>query len=61
MYNDEIDRRINQRIQGEKYRRILHRKLVDKVTYEKLAEEEQMSARGVQYIVYKCRPILFGE
>lgn len=61
MYNDEIDRRINQRIQGERYRRILRRKLVDKITYEALAEEENMSSRGVQYIVYKCREILFCD
>ena len=61
MYNDEIDRRINQRIQGERYRRILHRKLVDKITYEALAEEENMSVRGVQQVVYRHRGAIFGE
>lgn len=38
-----------------KHRDILHRKLVDGVTYEKLAEDVEMSVRGVQYMVSRYR------
>lgn len=59
MTNDEIRYRIDQEIHKEKYRRILKRKLIDGITYEALAEEEDMSPRGVQEILRKCKPIIF--
>lgn len=59
MTNDEIRYRIDQQIHKEHYRRILKRKLVDGITYEALAEEEDMSSRGIQEIVRKCKPIIF--
>ena len=57
MTNDEIRNRIDQHIHSERDRRILKRKLIDGITFEALAEEEQMSTRGVQYIVYRHRTI----
>ena len=57
MTNDDIRNRIDQHIHSERDRRILKRKLIDGITFEALAEEEQMSTRGVQYIVYRHRTI----
>lgn len=59
MTNDEIRNRIEQHIHKEHYRRILKRKLIDGITYEALAEEVDMSPRGIQEIVRKCKPIIF--
>lgn len=38
-----------------RHRRILERKWVDGVTFEKLAEDEEMSVRGVQYMVQRYK------
>ena len=40
---------IDEHIFNETYRKILKRKLLDDVTFERLAEEMEMSVRGVQY------------
>lgn len=40
---------------NKKHRRMLKRKLVDGVTYEQLAEDEDMSVRGVQYMVARYK------
>lgn len=53
--------RISEYIHREKDRRILRRKLVDGITYEALAEEENMSVRGVQQVVYRHRGAIFGK
>lgn len=57
MTNDDIRNRIDQQVHSERDRRILKRKLIDGITFEALAEEEQMSTRGVQYIVYRHKTI----
>ena len=57
MTNDDIRNRIDQQVHSERDRRILKRKLIDGITFEALAEEEQMSTRGVQYIVYRHKAI----
>lgn len=44
---------------GERNRMILCRKLIDGITYEKLAEEFEMSDRQVKNIVYKWNDIIF--
>lgn len=46
---------IGEHVHNEKHRRILQRKLVDGVTYERLAEDEEMSVRGVQYMVQRYK------
>lgn len=53
--NSEMRAWIGEHVHNEKHRRILQRKLVDGVTYEKLAEDEEMSVRGVQYMVQRYR------
>jgi hypothetical protein len=61
MGNEEILYRISEYIHREKDRRILRRKLVDGITYEALAEEVDMSVRGVQQVVYRNREAIFGQ
>ena len=51
----EIERRINEWIVGrhaERNRAILHRRLIDGICYEPLAEEFDMSVRQIKNIVY---------
>ncbi|MBO5955411.1 MAG: hypothetical protein J6Q10_01260 [Clostridia bacterium] len=42
---------IDEHIFNERNRKILKRKLLDDVTFERIAEEMEMSVRGVQYVV----------
>ena len=52
----EIERLINEYIIGrnaERDRMILARRLIDGITYERLAEEFDMSVRQIKNIVYK--------
>jgi len=42
---------IDEWVLSERNRKILKRKLIDKITYENLAEEVDMSVRQIQYIV----------
>ena len=58
----EISRLIDEWIIGrnaERNRKILKRRLLDGITYEKLAEEFDMSVRQTKTIVYKCEETLF--
>lgn len=61
----EIEYLVNEYVVGrnaERDRRILLRRLLDGITYEKLSEEFDMSVRQIKNIVYKrqeqiyCRP-----
>lgn len=57
----EIERAIDEWILNEKYRAILKRRLLDGLTYERLAEEFEMSVRQIKNIVYKCENKLFSK
>ena len=57
--NSQIDAAINEWIHSERDRRILHYKLVDGLTYERIAEIEDMSPRRIQNIVYASEDRLF--
>lgn len=50
---------IDEYIHNERNREILKRKLTDGITYEKLAEEFDMSVGQVKNIVYKSKDKLF--
>lgn len=53
--NPEISKAITENISGknaERDRKILHRRLIDGITYEKLAEEFELSTNHVQRILY---------
>lgn len=49
--NSEIDRRIAEQIHNERNRRIMHLRLVDGLTYERIAEAVEMSPRYIRSLV----------
>ena len=51
--NSAINAVIDDVIHVEKHRDLLKRRLIDGITYEKLAEEFDMSVRQVKNIIYK--------
>lgn len=58
----KIEALINEWIIGknaERDRRILHKRLIDGLTYERLAEVEDMSVRQIKNIVYKRQEVIF--
>lgn len=57
--NSQITELINEWIHSERDRAILKRRLVDGLTYEKLAEEFDLSVRQIKKIVYKSENALF--
>ena len=57
--NSEIVESIQELIHSERDRAILKRRLVDGITYEKLAEEFDLSVAQIKRIVYKCENIIF--
>lgn len=44
---------------SERNRKILKRRLLDGITYERLAEEFDMSTQNVCSIIYKCKKRVF--
>ena len=57
--NSQIDKAIEEWIHSERDRRILHYKLIDGMTYERIAEIEDMSPNRIQKIVYAAEDKLF--
>lgn len=57
--NSQIRELIREHIHSERDRRILFRRLVDGINFERLAEEFQMSTRQIKSIVQKNEGILF--
>ena len=57
--NSQIDAAINEWVHSDRDRAILHFKLVDGMTYEKIAEKMDMSPKRVQNIVYAAEDKLF--
>lgn len=57
--NTQIKALIAEHIHSERDRDILRRRLVDGVTFERLAEEFVMSPRQIRTIVHKQEKILF--
>ena len=55
----EIENTINEWILNEKHRGIMRRRLIDNITYERLAEEFEMSTSQIKRIVYKCEEKIF--
>lgn len=54
----EIHHLIDEYIHNERNRNILKRRVTDGITYERLAEEFDMSVAQVKNIVYKSQDIL---
>ena len=59
--NSEIAALIDEWIRGERDRAILKRRLIDRVCFEPLAEEFDLSVAQVKRIVYKSGDRLFGK
>ena len=57
--NSRIREIIGEWIHSERDRRILERRLIDGVTFDRLAEEFDMSVRQIKNIVYKLQEQLF--
>ena len=57
--NSQIRDLIAEHIHSERDRKILERRLIDGVVFEKLAEEMEMSPRQIRSIVHKAETILF--
>lgn len=57
--NSQIRELIAEHIHSERDRRLLERRLIDGVVFEKLGEEFAMSDRQVRRIVYKLQEQLF--
>jgi len=57
--NSQISELIDEWIHSERDRAILKRRLIDGITFEKLAEEFDMSVRQIKKIVYKRSEYLF--
>jgi hypothetical protein len=54
----DIENTIDNWIKSQRDREMLKRKLIDGITFEQLAEEFDMSVRGVKYVVYRNKEIL---
>jgi len=57
--NSQIRELIAEYIHSERDRAILARRLIDGVTFERLAEEFDMSPRAIRTLVHKQEEILF--
>lgn len=57
----EINNLIDEWILNERNRAVLKRRLIDGITYERLAEEFGLSVRQVKSIVYKSEDRLFSK
>ena len=57
--NSQISHLIDEYIHSERDRNILKRRLIDGLTYEKLAEEFDLSVRHTKTIVYKGEEKIF--
>jgi DNA-directed RNA polymerase specialized sigma24 family protein len=55
----EIEALIDEWILNDRNRKILKRRLLDGIIYEKLAEEFELSVRQVKDIVYKSKEKLY--
>ena len=50
---------IDEWIPKERDRRIMHRRMIDGICYEPLADEFDLSVRRVKAIVYKWQDVIF--
>lgn len=57
--NSQIANLIDEYIHSERDRNILKRRLIDGLTYERIAEEFDLSVRQTKKIVYKSEELLF--
>ena len=51
--NSEIERRITENIHNRKYRDVMRMRLIDGMTYERIAEAVEMSPRYIRTLVHR--------
>lgn len=54
----EIEYVIDEWIFNQRNRAIIKRRVLDGITYEKLAEEFELSTQQIKNIVYKCQDVM---
>ena len=59
--NSRIRELIAEYIHSERDRKILERRLIDGITFERLAEEFEMSPRQIRTVVHRRESILFRK
>lgn len=59
--NKQLSECIDTWIKGERNRQIMKRRLIDLITYERLAEEFEMSVTQIKRIIYKNSDFLFSK
>ena len=57
--NSQIRELIAEHIHSQRDRQILERRLIDGITFERLAEEFEMSPRAIRTLVHRNEEILF--
>ena len=57
--NSRIREVIAEYIHNERDRKVLERRLIDGITFEKLAEEQELSVSQVKRIIWKGSEIIF--
>ena len=55
----QIEAVIEEWVLNERDRNVMKRRLIDGITYERLAEEFDMSPSQIKRIVYKCEDKIF--
>lgn len=59
--NSQIAEIIDEYIHSERDRKLLKRRLIDGITYERIAEEFDLSVRQVKTIVYRAEKTIFDH
>lgn len=57
--NSQMQALIDEWLHSERDRKIMARRLIDGITFERLAEEFDMSVRQIKNIVYKAEQEIF--
>ena len=57
--NSQAREIIAEHIHSERDRRIMTRRLIDGITFERLAEEEYLSVSQVKRIIMRCSDVIF--
>ena len=59
--NSQISGIIDEYIHSERDRKLLKRRLIDGITYERIAEEFDLSVRQTKTIVYRADKMIFSH
>lgn len=57
--NNDIDQAIELWVKGERNREIMRDRLINTMTYEKIAEKYELSVRYIKTLIYRQEEIIF--